>query len=143
MRTSPVPLYPRVAPLTLMSSGLCAVSRRSSRSVAADLPRPCAEPVTEMRATGQAAMVPAVSFGILLASGVFLPPGRAPVIDLVGTVLPVRHGLVAVRAGLDGCPYVVELVAEALVGIGWALVAFAVTVVQTRRARRHGIDDFA
>jgi ABC-type multidrug transport system permease subunit len=85
----------------------------------------------------------AVSFGILLASGVFLPPGRMPVVDAVGTVLPVRHGMIAVRAGLDGRPFVGELVAEAFVGVGWALVAFAVTVVQARRAHRHGIDDFA
>jgi ABC-type multidrug transport system permease subunit len=85
----------------------------------------------------------AVSFGILLAGGVFLPPGRAPVVDAVGTVLPVRHGLIAVRAGLDGRPFAGELAAEALVGIGWTLVAFAVTVVQARRAHKLGIDDFA
>jgi ABC-type multidrug transport system permease subunit len=85
----------------------------------------------------------AVSFGVLLAGGVFLPPGRVPVVDAVGTVLPVRHGLIAVRAGLDGRPFVGELVAEGLVGIGWVLVAFAVTTVQVRRAHRHGIDDFA
>jgi ABC-type multidrug transport system permease subunit len=85
----------------------------------------------------------AVSFGILLAGGVFLPPGRLPVVDAVGTVLPVRHGLLAVRAGLDGRPFAGELAAEALVGAGWALVAFAVTAVQVRRARRLGIDDFA
>jgi ABC-2 type transport system permease protein len=85
----------------------------------------------------------AVSFGILLAGGVFLPPGRVPVVDAVGAVLPVRHGLIAVRAGLDGGPFVGELAAEALVGLGWGLVAFAVTVVQVRRARRLGIDDFA
>ena len=84
-----------------------------------------------------------VSFGILLAGGVFLPPGRLPVVDAVGTVLPVRHGLTAVRAGLDGRPYLGQLVAEGLVGIGWVLVAFAVTAIQTRRARRHGLDDFA
>jgi ABC-2 type transport system permease protein len=84
-----------------------------------------------------------VSFGVLLAGGVFLPPGRVPVLDAVGTVLPVRHGLIAVRAGLDGRPFVGELAAEALVGVGWGLVAFAVTVVQARRARRLGIDDFA
>jgi ABC-2 type transport system permease protein len=85
----------------------------------------------------------AVSFGVLLAGGVFLPPGRVPVVDAVGTVLPVRHGLIAVRAGLDGRPFARELAAETLVGVGWGLVAFAVTVVQARRARRLGIDDFA
>jgi ABC-type multidrug transport system permease subunit len=85
----------------------------------------------------------AVSFGILLAGGVFLPPGRVPVVDAVGTVLPVRHGLLAVRAGLDGRPFAGELAAEALVGVGWAVLAFTVTVVQARRARRLGIDDFA
>jgi ABC-type multidrug transport system permease subunit len=85
----------------------------------------------------------AVSFGVLLAGGVFLPPGRVPVVDAVGSVLPVRHALIAVRAGLDGRPFAAELVAETLVGVGWALVAFAVTAVQARRARRLGIDDFA
>ncbi|GIJ43669.1 hypothetical protein Val02_05550 [Virgisporangium aliadipatigenens] len=85
----------------------------------------------------------AVSFGILLAGGVFLPPGRVPVVDAVGTVLPIRHGLLALRAGLDGRPFAGELAAEALVGAGWLLVAFVVTVVQARRAHRLGIDDFA
>jgi ABC-2 type transport system permease protein len=85
----------------------------------------------------------AVAFGIMLAGGVFLPPGRVPLVDAVGTVLPVRHGLSAVHAGLDGRPFLRELVAEALVGLAWGVVAFAVTVVQVRRARRLGIDDFA
>jgi hypothetical protein len=47
------------------------------------------------------------------------------------------------EGGLDGRPVLGELAAEVLVGLGWAMVAFAVTVVQVRRARQLGIDDFA
>ena len=85
----------------------------------------------------------AMSFGILLAGGVFLPPGRVAVVDAVGTVLPVRHGLLAVRAGLEGRPWLGELLAEIGVGVGWGLVGLVVMAVQVRRAHRHGIDDFA
>jgi hypothetical protein len=51
----------------------------------------------------------AVSFGILLAGGVFLPTGRVPLIDALGSILPVHHGLLAVRAGLAGRPWSEEL----------------------------------
>ncbi|WP_203932530.1 ABC transporter permease [Virgisporangium ochraceum] len=84
----------------------------------------------------------AVSFGVLLASGVFLPPGRIPVVDAVGTILPVSHGLQAVRNGLEGKPWVDEVIAELCVGAGWTVVAFVVLAIQVRRALRLGIDDF-
>lgn len=83
-----------------------------------------------------------LSYVIMATSGALLAPDRFPVLDLVGTVLPVRHGLAAVRAALDGQPYLGAVAAEALVGLGWAALAFVLFSLQTRRARRHGHDDF-
>jgi hypothetical protein len=84
-----------------------------------------------------------LSFGILLAGGVFLPPGRVPLIDAVGAVLPVRHGLLAVRAGLAGEPWLGQMLLEVVVGLGWTAAGWVIMVAQVRRARRLGIDDFA
>jgi ABC-type multidrug transport system permease subunit len=83
----------------------------------------------------------AVSFGVLLASGVFLPRGRIPVVDAVGAILPVHHGLQAVRNGLDGQPWLGGVIAEICVGVAWTVLAFIVLTVQVRRARRLGVDD--
>jgi hypothetical protein len=80
---------------------------------------------------------------VMLCSGAFLPPGRVPPVDAVGTVLPGRHGLAAVHACLQGQRWLGDIVAEAAVGIGWLGVATAIVAVQIQRARRHGHDDFA
>ncbi|WP_229402996.1 ABC transporter permease [Micromonospora okii] len=81
-------------------------------------------------------------YAVMLCSGAFLPPGRVPVIDVVGAVLPGRHGLAAVHAFLGGEPWAARVAAEAAVGVGWLGVAALVVAVQIRRARRHGHDDF-
>jgi ABC-type multidrug transport system permease subunit len=84
-----------------------------------------------------------LSYLILLAGGVFLPAGRVAWVDALGSVLPVRHGLAAVHAGLAGRPWLPDLLAEVTVGAGWLLVAWLIVVVQVRRARASGHDDFA
>jgi ABC-2 type transport system permease protein len=84
-----------------------------------------------------------MGYVVMLCSGAFLPPGRVPALDLIGTFLPGRHGLAAVHAWLGRDPWVAHVVAEAAVGIGWLGVTVAVVAVQMRRARRHGHDDFA
>jgi ABC-2 type transport system permease protein len=84
-----------------------------------------------------------MGYVVMLCSGAFLPPGRVPVLDVIGTVLPGRHGLMAVRGYLDGRPWHAAVAAEAAVGVGWLAVAVLVVLVQMRRAWRHGHDDFA
>lgn len=79
---------------------------------------------------------------ILLASGVFLPPGRIGWVDAIGTVLPIRHGLAAVRAFLQGQPWQHLVLAEVAVGAGWLVAAWLVVHVLARRARQLGHDEF-
>jgi ABC-2 type transport system permease protein len=83
-----------------------------------------------------------LAYVMILTSGAIVPPGRLPWVDAIGSVLPIRHGLLAIRAALAGQPWVGQAIAELLVGVGWAGVAVAVIVVQTRRAHRNGHDDF-
>jgi ABC-2 type transport system permease protein len=79
---------------------------------------------------------------ILLAGGVFLPPGRVAWVDAIGVVVPVRHGLAAVHASLAGRPWLQPALMEVAVGVGWLALAFVIVDVQARRARRLGHDDF-
>jgi ABC-2 type transporter len=80
---------------------------------------------------------------LLLTSGAMLPPGRIGWVDHVGAVLPLRHGLAAVRAGLAGRAYGADLAAEAAVGAAWFVLAMAALAVLIRRARRAGHDHFS
>jgi len=83
-----------------------------------------------------------LAYLILLAGGAFLPPGRVPWVDAIGTVLPMRHGLAAVHAALAGQSWAGQVLAEAAVGVGWAAAAWAALTIQFARARHHGHDDF-
>jgi ABC-type multidrug transport system permease subunit len=79
---------------------------------------------------------------IMLCSGVFLPAGKVAVIDAIGQVLPARHGVAAIHAGLQGRPYFGQVAAEAATGIGWLAAMAFIVAVQVRRAERQGHDDF-
>lgn len=83
-----------------------------------------------------------LAYLVLIASGVFLPPERVPFASTLGTVLPAHNGLAAVRASLDGRPWLAPALAEAAVGLGWLVVGWLVMVVQIRRASRYGHDDY-
>jgi ABC-2 type transport system permease protein len=83
-----------------------------------------------------------LAYLILLAGGVVLPAGRVVWIDWLGVLLPLRHGLDAVRAMLSGQPWLPSTALEVAVGAGWGLLAFLIVGVQTRRARVSGFDDF-
>ena len=84
-----------------------------------------------------------LSYLVLLAGGVFLPAGRLSWVDYLGVVLPIRHGLEAVRAGMAGNPWLPQLGAEVAIGVAWTLLAWAVVTIQVRRAHRHGFDDYS
>ncbi|MCB5166984.1 hypothetical protein LG634_19335 [Streptomyces bambusae] len=80
---------------------------------------------------------------VITGSGLFIPAGSSPVIDTVGGLLPLRHGVLAVRRLLDGRPWAAEVAYEALIGLIWALLAVALYRRQAARARRLGTDDFS
>jgi ABC-2 type transport system permease protein len=85
----------------------------------------------------------ALTYLILAAGGVLVPAGRIGWLDAVGEVLPVTHGLRALRAWVDGGAWLPELAAEALVGLGWWLVAWAAYRRAAAAARREDKDAFA
>lgn len=84
-----------------------------------------------------------LAYLVILASGGFLPPGRVAWIDDLGMVLPVTHGLAAVRAALAGRPWGGQIVSELAVGLCWAALAALTVSWQARRARRLGHDDYS
>ena len=84
-----------------------------------------------------------LAYLVLLAGGVFLPQGRVDWVDRLGTVLPVRHGLQAVRGAMDGTGWLPGTLGEVAVGAAWAALAWLIIGVQARRAWRHGIDGYA
>jgi ABC-2 type transport system permease protein len=84
-----------------------------------------------------------VAYLLLLCSGALLTTGRIGWVDRLGSVLPLRHGISAVRAGLAGQPYGGELRTEAAVGAAWFAVAAVTITVLVRRASSEGYDHFS
>ena len=79
----------------------------------------------------------------MLTSAALVPPGRIRWVDLLGSILPMRHGLAAIRAAQAHQPYATQLGAEVVVGAGWLAVAWVVVRVQVHRAHVHGHDNFS
>jgi ABC-2 type transport system permease protein len=77
----------------------------------------------------------------LLLSGAVIPAERLGAVAVLGEVLPLRHGIAAVRAALDGQPWLGSALAEAAVGIGWAAVCWGLVRWQNHRARLRGAAD--
>ncbi|WP_166663818.1 ABC transporter permease [Streptomyces sp. NBC_00582] len=77
---------------------------------------------------------------LILASGGVLSLQPDGVAGLVGSVLPLTHGVAALRAWTDGSNPLPQAAAEALTGLVWALLALAGITWQARRARRSGSD---
>lgn len=84
-----------------------------------------------------------LTYAMLLGSGGVLRAGRIRWVDLLGDVLPLRHGLAAAQALQDGRAFGGQLAAEAVVGTAWLATAWILIAVQVRRARAAGHDDFA
>jgi len=73
---------------------------------------------------------------IIAASGALIPPGRLGWLDTLGAVLPMSHGLRAIRGQLAGQPWLIELLLEVVIGACWAaagIVAYSVLVSRVRR----------
>jgi hypothetical protein len=84
-----------------------------------------------------------VTYLILLGSGALLPPGQIGWLDTVGTVVPARHGLMAVRQALAGEPWLAQAALELGVCGLWAVLGLVGLRLQVARAARRGQDDFA
>lgn len=81
----------------------------------------------------------AAAYLVLIAGGVILP-GQGWLAGL-GSFLPLRHGLAALRGAVAGQVRWADLAAEVLVGLALLLLAWGALAVQSYRARRGGYDD--
>jgi ABC-2 type transport system permease protein len=77
----------------------------------------------------------------ILLTGAIIPADRLGPAAWLGEILPLSHGITAVRAALDGRPWLLPALAEAAVGVGWAAVCWALVHRQNRRARTKGAAD--
>ncbi len=84
-----------------------------------------------------------LTYLVILCCGALIPPGTLAALDVIGVVLPVSHGLVAVRSALDGGPWLAQVLLEVLVGLGWIALAYVLFQVQAARSRRTGSDSFS
>jgi ABC-type polysaccharide/polyol phosphate export permease len=76
------------------------------------------------------------SFLILATARIVAPEtGSAHWLADLGAVLPLQHGLAAIRAYLAGRPWGGQLLLEVIVGGCWLLIAIGVLQFQDRRAR--------
>lgn len=91
----------------------------------------------------EVAIYNALTYLVILCSGALIPAGRLAVLDLVGSVLPATHGLVAIRSALAGGPWLGQVALEVIVGLGWLLLAYVLFEAQAGRARRTGSDSFS
>lgn len=85
----------------------------------------------------------ALMYLIVAAGGIVVPPGRVRWLDDMGIVLPLRNGLMAVRAIISGRPWAAHLLAECVVGCAWAVLATGGYSYHIVQARRKGLDAFA
>jgi len=83
----------------------------------------------------------AATYLLMVTGCVLAVPGHDPRLDTVGGLLPLHHGLAAVRAQLAGRPVAGELGKEVAVGVAFLGLTAALLAVQGRRARRGGFDD--
>ena len=82
------------------------------------------------------------NYAALVLCGVVAPLSALGAIGAdVGRALPLTHGLLAIRAAIDGRPWLGEALLELAVGGAWAAAAVSVLFVQEWRARAFGLGD--
>ncbi|MEU5907116.1 ABC transporter permease [Micromonospora sp. NPDC047467] len=83
------------------------------------------------------------TYAMLLLCGVVAPTHVFTVFGWdLPRALPLTNGVLAVRAAVDGQPWLLAAFWEVVVGIAWAAVAVALLARQDFRARHRGTDDF-
>ena len=91
----------------------------------------------------EVAIYNAAMYLVILCSGALIPRGTLPALDVIGSVLPATHGLLAVRGALAGGPWAIEVLWEVVVGVGWLVLAYYLFSWQAVRSRRTGSDNFS
>jgi len=91
----------------------------------------------------EVAIYNALTYLVILCCGALIPAGTLAALDIVGSVLPATHGLVAIRSALAGGPWLAQVGLEVLVGLGWLVLAWFLFGAQAVRARRTGSDSFS
>lgn len=91
----------------------------------------------------EVAIYNAAMYLVILCSGAFIQHGTLPALDVIGSVLPATHGLLALRSGLADGDWAGQLVLEAAVGSGWLVLAYVLFNAQAARSRRTGSDSFS
>jgi ABC-2 type transport system permease protein len=82
------------------------------------------------------------NYAALVVCGVVAPLSALGTVGMgLGRAIPLTHGLLAIRAAIDGRPWAGEALLEAAVGAAWAASAVVVLLVQEWRARAFGIGD--
>jgi ABC-2 type transport system permease protein len=81
-----------------------------------------------------------LSYLIIVAAGVFIPAGKIVYLDAVGSVLPMTHGLAAIRDVVAGKPFAANLVGEAVVCAAWLVVAVCAIVASNHLSYRSGVE---
>lgn len=82
------------------------------------------------------------SYALLVFAGVVAPISEfGEVGSRIVRALPLTNGLLALRASIDGRPWIGDALLETAVGAAWLLLALALLDLQARRARRLGTDD--
>lgn len=81
-------------------------------------------------------------YAVLVLAGAVTPISGHPVLAAVGDVTPLHHAISYLRLALAGHSQPRQLLDELFVAVGWLAPAPVILSVQSRRARRHGFDDF-
>lgn len=79
---------------------------------------------------------------VVVGAAVLVPAERVPLPAAVTAWLPLRHGVLAVRALLEGRPWAGQALIELAIGVAWVAVAWVAYDFQSASVRRHGGDDF-
>lgn len=82
------------------------------------------------------------SYSLMVLCGVVAPLSAfGPVGEQVVRLLPLTNGLLAIRAVVEGEPWLSLALLELVVGLAWGAVAVLVVQLQARRARARGTDE--
>lgn len=89
-----------------------------------------------------------VSYNVMLGlmvicSGAVIPRGTVPLLDTLGTALPLTHTISAVRAVQAGRPFWSDVGAECVVALSWGLAGALLLAVLQHRGRSRGTGVFA
>ncbi|NUP15825.1 MAG: ABC transporter permease [Streptomyces sp.] len=84
-----------------------------------------------------------VSYAIIAVGGAVVPVERLGDLSSIGSILPMQHGISALRAIESARPWGHQALLELAVGGAWLVVGWCAVRFLTHRARTRGREDFA